>query len=477
MLLESLVEDDFFFMEKFFNNPNSLSSDEIIYLIRKKTIKMKFVPVICGSSFKNKGVQCLLDSICRFLPSPIDIDNVTGINPENNLKEIRKINEKEYFSSLSFKILTDQFVGKLSFIRVYSGKLKSGSYILNTRTGNKERISRIYQMHANKQIPINEIKAGDIGAIVGFKNVKTGDTLCDIKKPIVLENISFPDPVIGVSIEPKYKSDFDKMSMSLSKLSEEDPTFKVKINKITGETIISGMGELHLEIIIDRIKREFNIELNKGIPQVEYKEMLTKSVEHREIYKKQTGGRGKFADILFNIGPSKKNKGLEFISKVRRGNIPKEYIPSIEKGFLESMKNGAIYGYEIESMKVILKDGSYHPVDSDQLSFEIAARIGFKESSKKAKPVILEPIMKIEVITPEENMGDIVGDLNRRRAIIQDILNKKGIKIIKATVPLSEMFGYVTSLRTLSSGRAISTMEFSHYMKIPEHIYEKIKNI
>ncbi|WP_425359959.1 elongation factor G [Candidatus Karelsulcia muelleri] len=466
LLIETISEYDYDIMGKYFSNPNEISEDEIISSIKKSTINLDLVPMICGSSFKNKGVQVMLDAICRYLPSPIDIKETKGINPKTEKEEIRKHNSNEPFSALAFKIATDSFVGRLAFFRVYSGQLKSGTYILNSRSGNKERISRIYQMHANKQNPVNLIEAGDIGAAVGFKDIKTGDTLCDENYPIIFENISFPDPVIGLAIEPKYKSDIDKMSLALSKLSEEDPTFIVRNDQ---QTIISGMGELHLEIILDRMEREFKVKVNKGNPQVEYKEALTNSIEHREIYKKQTGGRGKYADILFKLEPGKKGaQGLEFINKVKGGNIPKEYIPSIEKAFNEAMKNGPLYGYEINNARIILIDGSYHSVDSDQLSFELASKIGFKNAAKKTNPIILEPLMKLEVLTPPENMGNIVGDINRRRGIIQGMEeNRSNSKIIKALVPLSELFGYVTILRTLSSGRATSTMEFYKYQPAP----------
>ncbi|AGS33443.1 Translation elongation factor G [Candidatus Karelsulcia muelleri] len=469
ILIETISEYDYDIMGKYFSNPNEISEDEIISSIKKSTINLDLVPMICGSSFKNKGVQVMLDAICRYLPSPIDIKETKGINPKTEKEEIRKHNSNEPFSALAFKIATDSFVGRLAFFRVYSGQLKSGTYILNSRSGNKERISRIYQMHANKQNPVNLIEAGDIGAAVGFKDIKTGDTLCDENYPIIFENISFPDPVIGLAIEPKYKSDIDKMSLALSKLSEEDPTFIVRNDQYTGQTIISGMGELHLEIILDRMEREFKVKVNKGNPQVEYKEALTNSIEHREIYKKQTGGRGKYADILFKLEPGKKGaQGLEFINKVKGGNIPKEYIPSIEKAFNEAMKNGPLYGYEINNARIILIDGSYHSVDSDQLSFELASKIGFKNAAKKTNPIILEPLMKLEVLTPPENMGNIVGDINRRRGIIQGMEeNRSNSKIIKALVPLSELFGYVTILRTLSSGRATSTMEFYKYQPAP----------
>ncbi|XOS86701.1 MAG: elongation factor G [Candidatus Karelsulcia muelleri] len=478
LLIETISEYDYDIMVKYFSNPNEISENDIISSIKKSTINLDIFPIICGSSFKNKGVQVMLDAICRYLPSPIDIKGTKGINPKTEKEEIRKHNSKEPFSALAFKIATDSFVGRLAFFRVYSGQLKSGTYIFNSRSGNKERISRIYQMHANKQNPVNLIEAGDIGAAVGFKDIKTGDTLCDENYPIIFENISFPDPVIGLAIEPKSKSDLDKMSLALSKLSEEDPTFIVRNDKYTGQTIISGMGELHLEIILDRMEREFKVKVNKGNPQVEYKEALTNSIEHREIYKKQTGGRGKYADILFKLEPGKKGaQGLEFINKVKGGNIPKEYIPSIEKAFKEAMKNGPLSGYEINNARIILIDGSYHSVDSDQLSFELASKIGFKNAAKKTNPIILEPIMKLEVLTPPENMGNIVGDINRRRGIIQGMEeNRSNSKIIKALVPLSELFGYVTILRTLSSGRASSTMEFYKYKPAPSNILNQKMN-
>ncbi|WP_185870885.1 elongation factor G [Blattabacterium cuenoti] len=475
-LIETLSEFDDTIMEKFlYDNPSSISEKDIIYSLQKNTIKMKIIPILCGSSFKNKGVQAMLDAICCYLPSPLDIKNVIGINPVNKTKEIRKPNEKEPFSALAFKIASDPFVGRLAFFRVYSGKIESGSYSYNSRSGNKERISRIYQMHANKQSPIEKIVAGDIAAVVGFKDIKTGDTLCDEKHPILLENISFPEPVIGLAIEPKYKSDIDKMSLALSKLMEEDPTFQVRTDNNTGQTIISGMGELHLEIIIDRMKREFKVEINHGKPQVEYKEALTSLVEHREIYKKQTGGRGKYADVLFRLEPGNKGEsGLVFINKIKGGNIPKEYIPSIEKGCREMMKSGPLSGYEINNAKITILDGSYHSVDSDQISFELAGKFGFREAAKKADPVLLEPIMKLEVLVPEDNMGDVIGDLNRRRGVIQNMSNRNNIKVIQAIVPLYEMFGYVTVLRTLSSGRGTSIMEFSHYEVVPETIKNNI---
>ncbi|AFJ90830.1 elongation factor G [Blattabacterium sp. (Blaberus giganteus)] len=477
-LIETLSEYDDDIMEKFlYGNFSSISQEDIILSLRENTIKMKVIPILCGSSFKNKGVQAMLDAICKYLPSPLEVKDIVGINPITQKKEKRKPNENEPFSALAFKIASDPFVGRLAFFRVYSGKIESGSYSFNARSGNKERISRIYQMHANKQNPVDKIGAGDIAAVVGFKDIKTGDTLCDEKYPILLEKILFPEPVIGLAIEPKYKSDIDKMSLALSKLMEEDPTFQVRTDNYTGQTIISGMGELHLEVIVDRMKREFKVEVNQGKPQVEYKEALTDLVEHREIYKKQTGGRGKYADILFRLEPGNIGKsGLVFINKIKGGNIPKEYISSIEKGFREMMKNGPLSGYEIDSAKVTILDGSYHSVDSDQLSFEIASKLGFREAAKKAKPVLLEPIMKLEVLIPEESLGDIIGDLNRRRGIVQNMNSKKNIKVIQALIPLSEMFGYVTVLRTLSSGRGTSVMEFSHYEIVPENVINNIEN-
>lgn len=474
-LIEAIVEYDESLMDKFFENPNSITEDEIYNTLRAATLDIAIIPMIPGSSFKNKGIQFMLDTVCRYLPSPLDIGGIEGINPKTEKSTIRNPDVNAPFSALAFKIATDPYVGRLAFFRCYSGRLNAGSYVLNNRSGNKERISRIYQMHANKQEPIDFIEAGDIGAGVGFKDIKTGDTLSNEINPIVLESMIFPDPVIGIAVEPKTKLDVDKLSIALSKLAEEDPTFQVKIDKASGQTIISGMGELHLDIIIDRLKREFKVEVNQGKPQVEYKEALRNTIKHREIYKKQTGGRGKFADIVFSIGPGDHDKiGLEFINEVKGGNIPKEFISSVEKGFKLAMKNGPRAGYEIDSMKIILVDGSFHPVDSDQLSFELAAKLGFKAASKMTNSIIMEPIMKLEVLTPEENMGDIVGDLNKRRGIINAMNDKNNIKVIKALVPLSETFGYVTALRTLSSGRATSSMEFSHYESAPQNIAELI---
>ena len=474
-LIEAVADYDDTLMEKFFIDEDSITEDEIHAALRAAAMDMSIIPMVCGSSFKNKGVQFLLDAVCRYLPSPLDKEAITGINPDTDKEVTRKPDSKEPFAALAFKIATDPFVGRLAFFRAYSGTLNAGSYVLNNRSGNKERISRIYQMHSNKQNPIDYISAGDIGAAVGFKDIKTGDTLSDEKHPIVLESMVFPEPVIGIAVEPKTKADVDKMGMALAKLAEEDPTFQVKTDEASGQTIISGMGELHLDIIVDRMRREFKVEVNQGKPQVEYKESLTARADHREVYKKQTGGRGKFADIVFSVEPASEGKvGLEFVNEVKGGNIPKEYIPSIEKGFREAMKNGPLAGFEMDSMKVTLKDGSFHAVDSDALSFELAARLGYKVSARAAKSVILEPIMKLEVLTPEENMGDIVGDLNRRRGQVNNMDDRAGSKVVKAQVPLSEMFGYVTSLRTLSSGRATSTMEFSHYAETPPNISEEV---
>ncbi len=474
-LIEAVAEYDEALLEKFFEDPDSISPDEIHNALRAATQDMSIIPMICGSSFKNKGVQFLLDAVCRYLPSPEDKEAIVGTDPKTDAEISRKPTVQEPFSALAFKIATDPFVGRLAFFRAYSGRLDAGSYVLNNRSGNKERISRIYQMHSNKQNSIDFIEAGDIGAAVGFKDIKTGDTLSAENAPIILESMVFPDPVIGIAVEPKTKADVDKLGMALGKLAEEDPTFQVKTDEASGQTIISGMGELHLDIIVDRLRREFKVEVNQGQPQVEYKEALTATADHREVYKKQTGGRGKFADIVFTIEPAEEGKpGLEFVNEIKGGNIPKEYIPSVEKGFAEAMKNGPLAGFEIDAMKITLKDGSFHPVDSDSLSFELAAKLGFKESARAARAVIMEPIMKLEVLTPEENMGDIVGDLNRRRGQVNSMDDRAGSKVVKAEVPLSEMFGYVTSLRTLSSGRATSTMEFSHYAETPQNISESV---
>ncbi|HEX9824992.1 MAG TPA: elongation factor G [Flavobacteriaceae bacterium] len=475
LLIEEVATYDENLLEKFMEDEESITEDEIHAALRAAVMDMAIIPMICGSSFKNKGVQFLLDAVCRYLPSPMDKEGIVGTNPHTEKEEKRKPSVSEPFSALAFKIATDPYVGRLAFFRAYSGRLDAGSYVLNNRSGNKERISRIYQMHANKQNAIEYIEAGDIGAAVGFKDIKTGDTLSAEKHPIVLESMNFPDPVIGIAVEPKTKADVDKLGMALSKLAEEDPTFTVRTDEASGQTIISGMGELHLDIIVDRLRREFKVEVNQGQPQVEYKEAITRTAQHREVYKKQSGGRGKFADIVFTLGPADEGKtGLEFISEIKGGNIPKEFIPSIEKGFKQAMVNGPLAGYEVDAMKVIVTDGSYHDVDSDQLSFELAAKIGFKVAARAAKAVIMEPIMKLEVLTPEENMGDIVGDLNRRRGQVHDMGDRAGSKVVKATVPLSEMFGYVTSLRTLSSGRATSTMEFSHYAETPSNISEEV---
>ena len=474
-LIEAVAEYDDNLLEKFFEDSDSISEDEIHEALRKAAQDMSIIPMVCGSAFKNKGVQFLLDCVCRYLPSPEDKQAIIGTHPDNGSEISRKPTVAEPFSALAFKIATDPYVGRLAFFRVYSGRLDAGSYIFNNRSENKERISRIYQMHADKQNAIDFIEAGDIGAAVGFKDIKTGDTLSAEKHPIVLESMDFPDPVIGIAVEPKTKADVDKLGMALGKLAEEDPTFQVRTDEASGQTIISGMGELHLDIIVDRLKREFKVEVNQGQPQVEYKEAVTATANHREVYKKQTGGRGKFADIVFTMEPAEEGaSGLEFINNIKGGNIPKEYIPSVEKGFKEAMKNGPLAGFEIDSLKVSLKDGSFHPVDSDSLSFELAAKLGFKEAARLAKSVIMEPIMKLEVLTPEENMGDIVGDLNRRRGQVNNMDDRAGSKVVKAIVPLSEMFGYVTSLRTLSSGRATSTMEFSHYSETPSNVSDEV---
>lgn len=474
-LLEAVSEYDDKLMEKFFDDPTSISEREILDALRLATIDMKIVPMVCGSSFKNKGVQTMLDLVMELMPSPLDKENIIGTNPDTGAEVSRKPDYNEPFTALAFKIATDPFVGRLAFMRAYSGKLEAGSYVLNTRSGNKERISRIFQMHANKQNPIEELGAGDIGAAVGFKDIKTGDTLCTENSPIVLEAMQFPDPVIGLAVEPKTQADSDKLGIALAKLAEEDPTFRVHTDEDSGQTVISGMGELHLEIIVDRLKREFKVECNQGAPQVSFKETITKAVNHREVYKKQTGGRGKFADIQFELIPGDPAKsGLEFDNEIVGGAIPKEFIPAVEKGFKAAMQNGVLAGYAIESLKVRLFDGSFHAVDSDSLSFEIAAKIGFREASRKASPVLLEPIMKLEVITPEENMGDVIGDLNRRRGQLEGMDSRAGAQVVKAKVPLAEMFGYVTQLRTLTSGRATSTMEFSHYAEAPRNVQEEV---
>ena len=474
-LLEAVAEFDETLMEKYFEDSESLTEREILNALREATIAGKVVPMMCGSAFKNKGVQAMLDMVMEILPSPVDVDAITGINPDTEQEEKRKPGFDQPFAALAFKIATDPFVGRLCFTRAYSGVLESGSYVLNTRTGKKERISRIFQMHANKQNQIDALGAGDIAALVGFKDIKTGDTLCAEKSPIVLESMDFPEPVIGLAIEPKTQADVDKLGIALSKLAEEDPTFQVKTDEETGQTVISGMGELHLDIICDRLRREFKVEVNQGAHQVSYKEAITGSVEHREVYKKQTGGRGKFADIAVTIEKAEEGKvGLDFTNIIKGGNVPKEFVPSVEKGFKEAMKNGVLAGYPVDSLKVTLRDGSFHPVDSDQLSFEVAAKMAYRNALPKAGAVLLEPIMKLEVLTPEENMGDIVGDLNRRRGVIDGMGDRSGSKVIKGKVPLSEMFGYVTSLRTISSGRATSTMEFSHFAEAPSSIAEEV---
>ncbi len=474
-LIEEVATVDEALMEKFFEDPDSITPDELIAAIRKATCQMAIVPMLCGSSFKNKGVQILLDYVMAFLPSPLDVEAIVGVNPETGEETKRHLSENDPFCGLAFKIATDPFVGRLAFVRVYSGKLDAGSYVHNSRSGKKERISRLYQMHANKQNPMETVSAGDICAAVGFKEIRTGDTLCDEKAPIALESMTFPEPVIGLAVEPKTQKDLDKLGIALGKLAEEDPTFTVKTDEDSGQTVISGMGELHLEIIVDRLKREFGVEINQGAPQVNYKEALTATVQHREVFKKQTGGRGKFADIIFEIGPADEGKvGLEFIDSVKGGNIPKEYIPSVQKGFEAAMANGALAGFSIDSMKVNLLDGSFHPVDSDSLSFEICARNGFRAAAQKARPVIKEPIMSVEVVTPEENMGDIIGDLNKRRGQIAGMESKGTARVVKAKVPLSEMFGYVTVLRTISSGRATSSMEFSHFEEVPANLAKEI---
>ena len=469
-LLEAAAEYDEALMEKYFDDPNSITEDEVIAAIRKGCVSMACTPMVCGSSYKNKGVQPLLDYVCAFLPSPIDIEVVKGTNPDTDEEEDRKPSETEPTSALAFKIATDPYMGRLVFFRVYSGSVKAGSYVYNPRSGKKERISRLFQMNSNKEIPMESIDAGDIGAGVGFKDIRTGDTLCDEDHPIVLESMSFPDTVISIAVEPKSQADIAKLDNGLAKLAEEDPTFTVRTEEQSGQTIISGMGELHLDIIIDRLKREFKVECNQGKPQVNYKEAITKTVNLREVYKKQSGGRGKFADIIVNVGPVdddwdiKENGGLQFVNEVKGGNIPKEFIPSIQKGFETAMKNGILGGYPVDSLKVVVVDGSFHPVDSDQLSFEIAAQMAYKEACAQAKPVLMEPIMKLEVVTPEENMGDVIGDLNKRRGQVEGMEEgRSGARIVKAQVPLSEMFGYVTALRTITSGRATSSMEYDHH--------------
>ncbi len=474
-LIESVAEYDEEILEKFFEDPDAITEEEIINALRKATIDMAVVPTTCGSSFKNKGVQFLLDAVMRYLPSPLDKGEIKGTDPRTGAELIRKYDTTEPFCALVFKIATDPFVGRLAFIRAYSGKLDAGSYVLNTRSGKRERVARLYQMHSNKQNPIDCVEAGDICAAVGFKELRTGDTICREDKPIILESMTFPDPVIGLAVEPKTQKDLDKLGVALGKLSEEDPTFTVQSDVETGQTIISGMGELHLDIIVDRLRREFGVEINQGAPQVNYKEAITGSYQHREVFKKQTGGRGKFADIIVEISPADEGvTGLQFIDEVKGGNIPRDFIPAVEKGFKSAMSNGVLAGYELTSMKVRLLDGSYHSVDSDSLSFEICARQAYRKALPKCAPVLMEPIMSLEVVTPEEYMGDIVGDINRRRGQIVDMDSKGNARIVKAKVPLSEQFGYVTVLRTLSSGRATATMEFSHYAEVPENIAKDV---
>ncbi|MDD4032969.1 MAG: elongation factor G [Bacteroidales bacterium] len=474
-LVEAVAETDDCLMEKFFEDPNSLTEEEIRGGIRKAVIAQSFVPVMCGSAFKNKGVQQLLDAVTAYLPSPLDKGEVEGVSPDTDKAIVRHPSESEPVAALAFKIATDPYVGRLAYIRVYSGVIDSGSYLLNARTGKKERISRLFQMHSNKQNPIEHCGAGDICAAVGFKDLRTGDTLCTPEKPIVLESMTFPEPVIGVAVEPKTQADVDKLGVALNKLSEEDPTFQVKSDPDSGQTVISGMGELHLDIILDRLKREFKVDCNQGAPQVAYKETITGLVEHREVFKKQSGGRGKFADIIVRISPVDEGiTGLQFVDSVKGGNIPREYIPAVEKGFKEAMQNGVLAGYSMDSMKVELIDGSYHAVDSDTLSFEICAKQAFRKACRNAKPVLLEPIMSVEVVTPEENMGDVIGDFNKRRGQIEGMESRGGARVVKAKVPLSEMFGYVTVLRTITSGRATSTMEFSHYSQVSDSIAKEV---
>ena len=477
-MLETVAEYDEALMEKFFDDPSSITEEEILTALRAATVSMEITPMLCGSSFKNKGVQTLLDYVCAFLPSPLDTPNVVGTNPETGDEEDRKPSEDEKTSALAFKIATDPYVGRLTFIRVYSGKVEAGSYIYNTRSGKKERVSRLFQMHSNHQNPVEVIGAGDIGAGVGFKDIRTGDTLCDEDAPIVLESMDFPDPVIGIAVEPKTQKDLDKLSNGLAKLAEEDPTFTVRTDEQSGQTVISGMGELHLDIIIDRLKREFKVECNQGKPQVNYKEAITKTVNLREVYKKQSGGRGKFADIIVNVGPIDddfEGTGLQFINSVTGGNIPKEFIPAVQKGFESAMKNGILGGFPMDSLKVELVDGSFHPVDSDQLSFEICAIQAYKNACAQAKPVLMEPIMKLEVVTPEENMGDVIGDLNKRRGQVEGMdTSRSGARIVKAMVPLGEMFGYVTALRTITSGRATSSMTYDHHAPVSSSIAKAV---
>ena len=477
-LLEKASESDEALMEKYFDDPSTITEEEIIAAIRKATVSMELTPMLCGSSFKNKGVQTLLDYVCAFLPSPLDTPNVIGTNPNTKEEEDRRPDEEDKTAALAFKIATDPYVGRLTFIRVYSGKVVAGSYVYNSRSGKKERVSRLFQMHSNHQNPVEEICAGDIGAVVGLKDIHTGDTLCDENAPIVLESMDFPEPVIGIAVEPKTQKDLDKLSVGLAKLAEEDPTFTVRTDEQSGQTVISGMGELHLDIIIDRLKREFKVECNQGKPQVNYKEAITKPVNLREVYKKQSGGRGKFADIIVEVGPvdeDYKEGGLQFVDEVKGGNIPKEFIPAVQKGFTNAMTNGVLGGFPMDSMKVRLVDGSFHPVDSDQLSFEICALQAYKNACTQAKPVLMEPIMKLEVVTPEENMGDVIGDLNKRRGQVEGMdTSRSGARIVKAMVPLSEMFGYVTALRTITSGRATSTMTYDHHAPVSSTVAKAV---
>ena len=477
-MLETIASFDDALMEKYFDDPATITEDEIRAAVRKATLAMEINPIICGSSFKNKGVQPLLDAVCQYLPSPLDNPVIKGNDPRDPEKELtRKPEDSEPLTALAFKIATDPYVGRLCYFRVYSGKIEAGSYVFNARSGKKERISRLFQMHSNKQNPVEEVAAGDIGAGVGFKDIRTGDTLCDEQNQIVLESIDFPDPVIGIAVEPKSQADLDKLGIGLGKLAEEDPTFTVKTDEQTGQTVISGMGELHLEIIIDRLKREFKVECNQGRPQVSYKEAITETVDLREVYKKQSGGRGKFADIIVKVGPVDEGfeGSLQFIDEVKGGNVPKEYIPSVQKGFQMAMKNGVLAGFPLDTLKVVLVDGSFHPVDSDQLSFELCAQFAFKNACAKARPVLMEPIMKLEVVTPEESMGDVIGDLNKRRGQVEGMESSRtGARIVKAKVPLSELFGYVTALRTITSGRATSSMEFSHYAEVSTSIAKTV---
>ncbi len=474
-LVEGCAEESEELLEKFMEDPDAISEEEMLSIIRDATIDRRITPVLCGSAFKNKGIQALLDAVVKFLPAPSDVESIEGINPKTEQTEIRRADAKEPFAALAFKIATDPYVGRLCFFRVYSGSLPAGSYVYNASTKKKERISRILQMHANKQNPVERIEAGDIGAAVGFKNIHTGDSLCDEKHPIILESMSFPEPVVSVAVEPRTQADLDKLNMALAKLAEEDPTFIVQTDPDSGQTVISGMGELHLEILLDRLKREFKVEANQGAPQVAYKEAITTAVKHREVYKKQTGGKGKFADLIVEVGPADEDvTGLQFIDKVRGGNIPREFIPAVEKGFKNAMQNGVMAGFPLESMKVTLLDGSYHSVDSDALSFELAAKLAFKNACKKAHSVLLEPVMKLEVVIPEEYLGDVVGDINKRRGHLNGISSRVNLQVIDAEVPLAEMFGYVTSLRTLTSGRGLSTMEFSHFQEVPKDVAEQM---